>query len=269
LNLLDPRQEDFMAMTVQASTVFDSTVIDNATSFDEDSLLCDDKALCLVTPSLARALAEIRSRYASESEFPADSVNCRQIPDGLLVCVESDPKFDDALGWIDRQMIDVSEADIEIFYLMHRDEFLRPEVRSLRHILVMIEASRENEGRAVARRRIDNARARLLKSPQRFTELAMKYSDCTSAVNGGLLGDVQRGQLHPALEKVAFSLNAGELSKVVESPRGFHLIHCLSIESASERPFSSVREKIRSYLIKSRRCAARKEWIASLFRQAA
>jgi parvulin-like peptidyl-prolyl isomerase len=161
--------------------------------------------------------------------------------------------------------VDVSETDIEIFYLLHRDRFRGQEVRSLRHILVTIGASRQDRQRVLARRKIDNLRARLLKAPQRFAELAARHSECASAGNGGWLGDIRRGQLHPPLEKAAFSLRAGELSRVIESPRGFHLVHCLSISPEDELPLSTVREKIRAGLAESRRRATRAEWAAGRF----
>lgn len=237
----------------------------------EKRILSSAEAAQVVLPasSLAQALAEIRNRYSSEDEFLADLENSGLDPDGLITSVERDLKFDAVLDRVASRVVDVSETDIEIFYLMHRDRFRQPEVRSLRHIMVTINESLKGNDRASARRKIDNVRARLLKSPQRFAELALKYSECTTAMNGGSLGDVQRDQLYPELEKVAFSLSAGELSRVVESPMGFHVVHCVSIESASEQPLSSVRDKIRSFLVESRRRSAQKEWIASLFRQAA
>lgn len=237
----------------------------------EKRILSSAEAAQVVLPasSLAQALAEIRNRYSSEDEFLADLENSGLDPDGLITSVERDLKFDAVLDRVASRVVDVSETDIEIFYLMHRDRFRQPEVRSLRHIMVTINESLKGNDRASARRKIDNVRARLLKSPQRFAELALKYSECTTAMNGGSLGDVQRDQLYSELEKVAFSLSAGELSRVVESPMGFHVIHCVSIESASEQPLSSVRDKIRSFLVESRRRSAQKEWIASLFRQAA
>jgi nitrogen fixation protein NifM len=211
----------------------------------------------------------MRGRHASENEFPVGFDDSGQVSDELFSRAGSDPSFGAAPDWIDRQTVEVSETDVEIFYLLHRDEFQRPETRSLRHILIAIEESRAGSDRAPARRKIDNVRARLLKSPQRFTELAMRYSDCATGATGGSLGEVSRGQLPPSLEKVAFSLSAGELSRVVESPLGFHLIHCLSIKPPGEQPLSSVREKIRAFLVDSRRRATRREWIARRLGQAA
>ncbi len=237
----------------------------------EQRILSSAEAAQVVLPasSLSQALAEVRGRYASDDEFLADIESSGMDQDGLMNAIERDLKFDAILDGVASRIVDVSETDIEIFYLMHREKFRRPENRTLRHILVTINDSLKGNDRASARRKIDNVRARLLKSPHRFAELAERYSECTTALNGGLLGTVEKGQLFPELEKTAFSLAAGELSRVVESPIGFHVIHCVAVESPSEQPLSSVREKIRTHLVESRRRAAQKEWIASLFKQAA
>ena len=237
----------------------------------EQRILSSAEAAQVVLPasSLSQALAEVRGRYGSDEEFLADIESSGLDHEGLMNAIERDLKFDAILDGVASRIADVSETDIEIFYLMHRDKFCRPETRTLRHVLVTINESLKGNDRASARRKIDNVRARLLKSPERFAELAMRYSECTTAMNGGLLGVVEKGQLFPELEKAAFALNVDELSRVVESPVGFHVIHCVAVESASEQPLAAVREKIRTHLIESRRRAAQKEWIATLFKQAA
>ena len=237
----------------------------------EQRILSSAEAAQVVLPasSLSQALAEVRGRYGSDEEFLADIESSGLDHEGLMTAIERDLKFDAILDGVASRIADVSETDIEIFYLMHRDKFCRPETRTLRHVLVTINESLKGNDRASARRKIDNVRARLLKSPERFAELAMRYSECTTAMNGGLLGVVEKGQLFPELEKAAFALNVDELSRVVESPVGFHVIHCVAVESASEQPLAAVREKIRTHLIESRRRAAQKEWIATLFKQAA
>ena len=237
----------------------------------EQRILSSAEAAQVVLPasSLSQALAEVRGRYGSDEEFLADIESSGLDHEGLMSAIGRDLKFDAILDGVASRIADVSETDIEIVYLMHRDKFCRPETRTLRHVLVTINESLKGNDRASARRKIDNVRARLLKSPERFAELAMRYSECTTAMNGGLLGVVEKGQLFPELEKAAFALNVDELSRVVESPVGFHVIHCVAVESASEQPLAVVREKIRTHLIESRRRAAQKEWIATLFKQAA
>lgn len=237
----------------------------------EQRILASPEAAQVVLPesSLAQVLAEIRGRYASEDDFLSDLENSGMDQQALIDAVERDLKFDAVLDRVASRSLDVGETDIEIFYLMHQEKFRRPERRTLRHILVTINDALKGNDRASARRRIDNVRARHLKSPHRFSELAMKHSECTTAMNGGMLGAVEKGQLYPELDRIAFALEVGELSRVVESPMGFHVINCVSIEPESEQPLSLAREKIRTYLVESRRRSAQREWIASLSGKAA
>ncbi|WP_153110188.1 nitrogen fixation protein NifM [Propionivibrio limicola] len=235
----------------------------------EQRILATPEAAQVVLPasSVEQAFAEIRARYESEDDFLADLEKSGLDQESLIASIERDLKFDAVLDRVASRAAEVSETDIEIFYHMHRDRFRRPENRTLRHILITINDTLHGSDRASARRKIDTVRTRLLKSPKRFAEQATRYSECPTAMNGGLLGAVQRGQLYPELEKAAFMLQSGEISRVIESPMGFHVMHCAAIESASETPLAAAREKIRAHLVDSRRRAAQKEWIASLFRQ--
>lgn len=246
--------------------------IDNAVARQlkiEQRILATPEAAQVVLPasSIDQAFAEIRNRYETEDEFLADLERSNLDQESLRVSIEHDLKFDAVLDRVASRIVDVSETDIEIFYLMHRERFRRPENRTLRHILITINDVVHGSDRASARRKIDTIRTRLLKSPNRFSEQAMRHSECPTAMNGGLLGTIKRGQLYPELEKAAFMLGLGEMSRVIESPMGFHIMHCAAIESASEMPLANVREKIRTHLLDSRRQASQKEWIASLFRQ--
>ena len=177
----------------------------------EQRILSSAEAAQVVLPasSLSQALAEVRGRYASDDEFLADIENSGLDQDGLMNAIERDLKFDAILDGVASRIVDVSETDIEIFYLMHREKFRRSENRTLRHILVTINESLKGNDRASARRKIDNVRARLLKSPHRFAELAERYSECTTALNGGLLGTVEKGQLFPNSKRRLFPSRQG------------------------------------------------------------
>ncbi len=235
----------------------------------EQRILSTPEASQVVLPdsSVDRGVAEIRGRYLSEEEFGADLGRSGLDSAGLRAAIERDLKVDAVLERIASQAAAVSDTDVEIFYLMHRERFARPENRTLRHILVTINDALPGSERGAARRKIDAIRVRIEKSPERFGEQAQKHSECPTAMNGGLLGTLKRGQLFPELEPAAFALEPGELSPVVESPLGFHLIHCVAVEAASELPLTAVRAKVRSHLEDSRRRASQKSWIAGLFRQ--
>lgn len=235
----------------------------------EQRILATPEAAQIVLPasSVQQALAEIRGRYASEEDYLADLERTGLDTHSLRAAIERDLTFDAVLDRIASLSVEVSDTDVELFYFMHRDRFRRPENRSLRHILITINDSLPGNDRVSARSRIDAIRERLQKSPKRFAEQAMKHSECPTALSGGLLGKLKNGQLYPELDAVAATLAAGAISEVVESPMGFHILYCESVEAASDVELAKVKEKIRSHLLESRRRACQKAWISGLLKQ--
>ncbi len=117
----------------------------------------------------------------------------------------------------------VSEDEIKKFYDEHTDEMQRPEGVEASHILVRSKASDTDEQKAQAKARIDAA-AKRAKAGEDFAALAKEYSEDSSASNGGALGVITRGQTVPAFENAAFSLAVGEVSDVIQTQFGYHLI---------------------------------------------
>jgi peptidyl-prolyl cis-trans isomerase C len=234
----------------------------------EQRILATPEAAQVLLPpsSLAQALAEIRDRYDNEQDYCADLARAGLDPLSLAASIERELVFNAVLERVVSKAPAISDTDVEIFYLLHRERFHRPELRTLRHILVTLDDSLNGSDRASVASTMESLRQRLLKAPERFAEQALKHSECPTAMNGGLLGRLQRGQLYAELERVAFALAVGELSTAVESPLGFHLIYCEAIEAASQRPLEEVGDKIRSHLRDSRHSTLQKAWIAGLFR---
>ena len=146
--------------------------------------------------------------------------------------------------------VKISDIDVEIFYHLHQPRILRPETRVLRHILITLNDDFFENRLPQAQARINDIRKMLLDDPRRFAELALKHSECPTSLNGGLLGTVQRGQLYPELEPVAFALQAGELSSIAKSPMGLHLLRCDSISPARELSLAEASPSIRRHLEK-------------------
>jgi len=78
--------------------------------------------------------------------------------------------------------------------------------------------------------RIRAIEEKLLRKPHQFDALAQRYSECPTAMREGRIGFVRRGQLFPQLDEALFRLRAGELSSVVESDMGFHVLLCKAIQ---------------------------------------
>ena len=236
----------------------------------EQRILATPEAAQIHVPeaSLNAAVAEIRGRYATRAEYLADLDNAGLDESTLRVAIARDLRFEAVLERVASREAKVSDLDAEIFYFIHREKFRRLENRTLRHILVTINDDLPGSDRVSAWRHIEALQTQLKNTPDQFADLALKHSECPTAMQGGMLGTLRRGQLYPELEPVAFALRLGELSEIVESPMGFHLLYCVAIEDESFVPFSVVREKIRAHLSARRQKAAQRQWIASLFGQA-
>jgi nitrogen fixation protein NifM len=158
-------------------------------------------------------------------------------------------------------------VDAELFYRLHIDRFLQPERRRVRHILVTINDSFAENDSDAARQRIEVIAARLAKEPGRFTEQALKHSECPTALQGGLLGEYPRGQLFAALDGALFRLKEGETSAILESPLGFHLLRCEAILPPGAVPFQEALPRIRRMIADQRARGIQRTWLRRVLQE--
>jgi peptidyl-prolyl cis-trans isomerase C len=236
----------------------------------EQRILATIEASSVVLPdaSVAHTLDEIRGRYTDADAFHADLARTGLTDASLRAAIERDLVVEAVLEQIAGHAPPVSATDIEIFYLQHADRFTKPETRRLRHILVTINDALPGSERPAAQAKIAAIHARLCKEPARFAEQALKHSECPTAMNGGLLGALPRGKLYAEIDAVAFALPSGGLSDVVESPVGFHILLCESIDPERAVPLAEAHERVRAHLDENRHQAAQKAWVAGLFKPA-
>lgn len=234
----------------------------------ERRILATPEAASVVLPasSTRQGMAEIQGRYASRDEFLADLEGSGCDEAALEAALTRDLRVEAVLDSVARAAAPVSDTEIEIFYLLHGERFKRPEQRTLRHILVTINDALPGSERPAARARVEDVRTRLLARPQDFAAEALRHSECPTAVDGGKLGTLPRGQLFPTVESAAFALEPGVVSAVVESPVGFHLLLCDAIEPADTVGIDAARARIREHLETTRRSELQKAWIRGLFR---
>jgi peptidyl-prolyl cis-trans isomerase C len=159
--------------------------------------------------------------------------------------------------------ITLSDAEVHEFYLANPAAFEMPERVRARHILVEVSETDDAQARQAKRLKAESLLAQL-KSGPKFEDLARTDSDCPSAPQGGDLGFFQRGQMVPAFEEAAFSLKPGELSGVVETPFGYHLIRVEERREAGKVPEAEVAPQIREHLQSRKTEAAVQESIKAL-----
>lgn len=161
--------------------------------------------------------------------------------------------------------INVSEEDARKFYDDNPDKFQRPEQVAASHILIKPDPNiaDPNEAKALARAKAEEL-LQQVKDGADFAELAKTYSDCPSAPKGGDLGFFSRGQMTPAFEDAAFALELGQVSDVVETEYGYHIIKSTGHTDAGIYPYEQVKDNIIKYLIKQQQEEFTDKYIQSL-----
>ena len=228
----------------------------------EQRILASAEAATVVVPAatLAQRIAEVRQRYPSEDDFLHDLERSGLNEATLGEAVERDLRVESVLEKVASASEPVSAVDAEIYYRLHPEAFDRPEARQLRHILITYNNDKE---KAKALAQLDQLRS-TVKNAQKFAEAALRHSQCPTALVGGKLGTVKRQQLYAELEPAAFALAAGEISAVLESPIGLHIIRCDEILPSGMLAFAEVRQRIIERLTDKRRSEAQKAWIKAL-----
>lgn len=140
--------------------------------------------------------------------------------------------------------IQISDEQINKYYQDNLSQYTQAERRKASHILFTFstdaDTDEKNKVKAEAQAVLDK-----INQGADFSEMAKEYSkDPGSADSGGDLGFFGRGEMVPAFEESAFSLNPGEVSELVESSFGYHIIKLSSIEGGESKPLESVKVKI-------------------------
>ena len=146
--------------------------------------------------------------------------------------------------------ITITDEDIEDFHRENIERMSRPEQVRARHILVTPETD-DDDGKQEAREKIA-ALQKELQDGAGFALLAMENSDGPSANSGGDLGFFARGQMVPAFEDVAFALQPGETSDIVETQFGYHLIKLEERRAAETATVEQVSDQVREHLHQQR-----------------
>jgi peptidyl-prolyl cis-trans isomerase D len=141
------------------------------------------------------------------------------------------------------QRISLSDDQLRRFYDQNKDQYRIPERVHVRHILLKTTDKQPSEVAALEAKAGDLLKQ--LKAGANFADLAHKYSDDPgSAAKGGDLGWIVRDQTVKAFESAAFSLKPNELSGVIKTEYGFHIIQVLEKQEARVKPFDEVKDQI-------------------------
>ncbi len=137
------------------------------------------------------------------------------------------------------------DAEIKKYYEEHQVEFGTQEQRHAAHILISVAAQAPDADKQAARAKAEQILQQARKAPAKFAELAKQYSqDPGSAANGGDLGMFGRGMMVKSFDETVFQLKPGEISGLVQSEFGFHIIKLLAVKPARILPLDEAKNTI-------------------------
>jgi peptidyl-prolyl cis-trans isomerase C len=157
---------------------------------------------------------------------------------------------------------EVKEDEVRLYYEQNPREMTRPERARVRQILVRAPADAP-PARAAARQKIE-AILRDLRAGGDFAALARQHSDGQEAARGGDTGWVTRGAAPPPIENAAFGLPVGEISDIVETRLGYHILKVEERQGEGMIPFAEAKEAIRARLQARDRETRIEEYVAKL-----
>jgi len=143
---------------------------------------------------------------------------------------------------------EVTEEQARKYYDEHPDEFNAPESAKISQILIKVAADADAATTAEAEKKAKAALAKV-KAGTDFAKVAQEFSDdAGTRERGGDLGFVPQGRMDPALDEVAFKLEIGQVSDVIKTARGFHILKVVEKKPAGKRTFEEVKMMVMTRL---------------------
>jgi len=162
-----------------------------------------------------------------------------------------------------RARVQVAEKDIQAYYQSHYTTSSAKEKIRARHILFLVPPGSPPEKDAAVRQKAEQVLKRL-REGEDFQKLAKQFSDDPSGAVGGDLGWFRRGDMMEEFEKAAFALAKGQISGLVHTRLGYHIIKLIDRASEGPPPLAKVRDEIRSRLAREKFREALSIWLSIL-----
>lgn len=197
---------------------------------------------------LARMEREAGGADAFRKALARQNLTLETVRDG----VRRGRRVDLLVEKITEDIEDPTEREIREHFEAHADEYRNADRAQAQHILVQPKSDSPDAHRE-ARAKLAEVRRRVERGAE-FAEMAAAYSDCPSGKNtGGSLGWFARGAMLPEFDHAVFSMEIGELSEIVQTPVGYHIIRKLGQEEGGPAELAEVADRVREFLRHVRR----------------
>jgi parvulin-like peptidyl-prolyl isomerase len=230
-------------------------------------LLLDEARKLDIKPEGSRVDAKHKEMVRSvggEEAFRKVLAEQKLDEEAVRVSLEEGCKVDMLIERVTQGISQPTEAEIDRHFREHAEEYQKPERVQAQHILIQMESDSTPADREAAKSRLMEIRHRLREGSD-FADQAAAHSDCPSGrKTGGSLGWFSRGMMIPEFDQAVFSMEVGQLSGIIETPLGYHLVKKTGHEDAEPGDLEDHREKIREFLRHVRRGEALTAFVEEL-----
>ncbi|MBW2366788.1 MAG: peptidylprolyl isomerase [Deltaproteobacteria bacterium] len=260
-----------MAMSRQRGAQVDSAAVENLKKMILDMLINTEllyqeshkKGIRVSETDLSNRMAGILKNFPSEDEF-RNVISQRGLIEGDIKHKIKQELAIQTL--IDKEItasMTVSDADVRSQYDARPELSTVPERVQASHILIKVAPDADGAKKEAARKKIAEIKKQL-SNGQDFAELAKTHSECPSSANGGNLGLFARGQMVKPFETVAFSMKPMEVSDLVETPFGYHLIKVMDHQTGGRVSYDQASAQIQKRMRAERVSRQVKAYIETL-----
>jgi peptidyl-prolyl cis-trans isomerase C len=176
-----------------------------------------------------------------------------------------------AAVYLQKEIVDkitINDDKARSYYKDHIEVFKTPEMIRARHILIKAETSATDEEKKKAKAKAEEVLTKIKKGDD-FSKLASEISeDPGTKDKGGDLDFFPKGSMVPAFEEVAFSLKPGEVSGIIETEYGYHLIKMEEKKDAHLEPYENIKDKVKDQALQEMRKAAVTEFVEKALKNA-
>lgn len=221
-------------------------VLDQLITYNVLKQEATSRKLAVTEADVDAQVAQMQKQFPSEAEFSKALAARNTTVDQL----KADARIDMAINKMMEAEVNgvaATDADAQDFYTKNPDKFTQGEQARASHILVKADEQADEATKKAARTKIDGLLKRV-KAGEDFAALAKENSDDGSAAQGGDLGFFPRGQMVPPFDQAAFALKPGEISDVVTSQFGFHIIKLVEKKESSVVPLDQVKPRVIEFL---------------------
>lgn len=162
-----------------------------------------------------------------------------------------------------KDKIIVTDEEIGAYYNQHRNDYEGKESVRMKQLLLLLPAGANAETKEKIRKEALHLRERIL-AGESFDLLVSKYSQGPAAAQGGDVGFIEKGTIIPEVEAVAFSLAVDQVSDVIKSDTGFHIVKVVDKRGAGIKPVAAVREEIKAKIEDEKLDKKFEEWISAI-----